>query len=100
MSPTTLNLRHYNTPVVEGIVQPSSNTGYQMDRLPYHKYHHRDGYRKRNSSKFAEGDCCGRHHNRCGHVRREEFRLGTTPSSKAGEGRTNYPPLFHYCLGG
>ena len=72
MSPTILNLRHYNTPTLEGIVQPSSNTGYQMDRLPYLEYHHRDGYRLGNPPEPAPGHRGRSHHNRRGHVRRSQ----------------------------
>ena len=78
MSLTILNLRHYNTPTVEGIVQPSSNTGYQLDRLPYHKYHHRNGYRQRNSPKLVTRDRGSRDHNRRGHVRGPEELVPTT----------------------
>ena len=86
MSPTIMNLRHYNTPVVEGIVQPSSNTGYQMDRLPYHKYHHRDRHGQCHTPEPASSNRCSRHHNRCGHVRRPEELVLVTPGT-ASKGR-------------
>ena len=86
MSPTILNLRHYNTPVVEGIVHPSSNTGYQMDRLPDHKYHNRDGHRLSNFAEFAESHRGRSDHNRCSHVRRAEELIRVMPG-EAGKSR-------------
>ena len=86
MSLVILNLRHYNTPTVEGIVHPSSNIGYQMDRLPDHKYHNRDGYRLSNFAKFAESNCGRSDHNRRGYVRRAEG-LTLMLSGKASQGR-------------
>ena len=79
MSLSILNLRHYNTPVVEGIVHPSSNTGYKMDRLPDHKYHHRDRHGQRNFAESSARDRGRSHYNRCGHVRRSEELTPVTP---------------------
>ena len=72
MSLIIMNLRHYNTPTLEGIVQPSSNTGYQVDRLPYHRNHHRDRYRLDYHPEPAPRYRRGIHHNRCSHVGRQE----------------------------
>ena len=72
MSPTILNLRHYNTPAVEGIVHPSSNTGYQVDRFPYHKYHNRDRHGFGHPAKSSASDRRSRDHNRGCDVSRAE----------------------------
>ena len=93
MSPIILNLRHYNTPVVEGIVQPSSNAGYQLDRLPYHKYHHRNGYRLEDYPESSPGHRGCRHHNRCSHVRWSQGLTSVQPriADQGGGSGSNIP---------
>ena len=79
MSLIISNLRHYNTPTLEGIVQPSSNTGYQVDRLPDHQYHPRNGYRLGNPPESAPSNRGSGHHNRCGYVRRSQGIVQLVP---------------------
>ncbi len=92
MSPTILNLRHYNTPVVEGIVQSSSDTGCQVDRLPNHKYYHRDRHGERHNPEPSPGHRGRFDHNRRGHVRRAEgldpAMSGTVGQSRGSGGNT------------
>jgi len=79
VSLTILNLRHYNTPTLEGIVHSSSDTGYQVDRLLNHEHHHRDGYWLGNTSESSPCHRSRSDHNRCGYVRREESLTPVAP---------------------
>ena len=87
MSQIITNLRHYNTPALEGIVHPSSNTGYQMDRLPDHQHHQRHGYRVGNPAEPASSNRCSRHHNQRGYVRRAEELTPVQPGVTNTQGR-------------
>ena len=91
MSLIITNLRHYNTPTLEGIVQPSSDTGYRMDRLPYHKYHNRNGHWFSNYPESSESDRGRIDYNRRGHVRRSESLTPVQPgiASKGRGSREN-----------
>ena len=84
MSLIILNLRHYNTPALEGIVQPSSNTGYEADRLSNHQHHNRNRYWFRHPPEPAPGDRGGRDPDRRGHVNREEG-LRMAPPGRTGQ---------------
>ena len=93
MSPMIQSLRHYNTPVIEGIVHPSSNTGYQLDRLPNHQYHHRDRHGFGHPSEPAASNRGSRDHNRRGHVRRSQelTPVQSWVASQGGGSGTNIP---------
>ena len=70
MSLIIKRIRHYNTPsnhreVVEGIVQAPSNRWVKTDRLPYHKYHHRDRYWQCYTAESASSNRCSLHPHRC-----------------------------------
>ena len=56
MSHTILNIRHYKTPTLEGIVHPSSNTGNQLDRLSHYQYHNRNRYGQRHPAESSARD--------------------------------------------
>ncbi|KKN59667.1 hypothetical protein LCGC14_0539940 [marine sediment metagenome] len=104
MSLIILKLRHYNTPGTrksEGIVQSSSNTGYKSDRLPDHKYHHRNRHRFSNPAEPAPCDRLRLHPDR----RRDEHwpwwcqgllawsSLGNNSEGYLGRGTQTSPPV-------
>jgi len=100
--PAIPNLKHYNTPVIEGIVQPGSDTGYRMDRLPDHEHYNRDRHGFSYPSEPSEGNRGGCDHNRCGYVRRSQGLITTAgPGQNRGFGaissRASFPMLQRRC---
>ena len=86
MSPTILNLRHYNTPAVEGIVQSSSDTGYQVDRLPDHQHHNRDRHGFGHPAKSSASDRRSCDYNRSCDVSRAEGLIPVTSGTASKSG--------------